>query len=182
MHPKENLMLKIIAIGTGVVLAALLVFAATRPDTFRVERSVLVKAPPEKIFSLLNDFHNWTAWSPYEKIDPSMKRSYGGPVSGQGSNYGWEGRGKAGAGRMVIMESAPGSKISIQLDFSKPFESRNIAEFTLLPQGQATQVTWAMHGPSPFIAKLMGVIFNMDRMIGKDFEIGLENLKTIAEK
>ena len=175
-------MLKIIAIGTGLVLAALLVFAATRPDTFRVERSALIKAPPEKIFPLINDFHSWTAWSPYEKLDPAMKRSYGGPVSGQGSTYGWEGRGKAGAGRMVMMESAPGSKISIQLDFTKPFESRNIAEFTLLQQGLATQVTWAMSGPSPFIAKLMGVIFNMDRMIGRDFEIGLENLKTIAEK
>ena len=175
-------MLKIIALTTGFLLAALLVFATTRPDNFRVERSTLIKAPPEKIFALLNDFRRWTAWSPYEKLDPAMKRSYGGPVSGQGSSYAWDGSGKAGAGRMEITQSAPASKISIQLDFSKPFEGHNIAEFTLLPQGQATQVTWAMHGPSPFIAKLMGIFFNMDKMIGKDFETGLDNLKTIAEK
>lgn len=175
-------MLKIIAITIGFLLAALLVFATTRPDNFRVERSTLIKAPPEKIFALVNDFHRWTAWSPYEKLDPAMKRSYGGPDSGQGSSYAWDGSGKAGAGRMEITQSAPASKISIQLDFSKPFEGHNIAEFTLLPQGQATQVTWAMHGPSPFIAKLMGIFFNMDKMIGKDFETGLDKLKTIAEK
>lgn len=173
---------KIIALAAGLLIVALLLFALTRSDTFRVERSIVVKAPPEKIFAYLNDFHSWTAWSPYEKLDPAMKHTFGGPASGQGSSYAWEGRGKAGAGRMEIMQSSPASKVSIQLDFSKPFKGHNTAEFTLLPQGQATQVTWAMYGPSAFITKLMGLFFNMDRMIGKDFEVGLENLKALAEK
>ena len=175
-------MLKILTLAIGGSLAVLLLYAATRPGSFRVERSTLVKAPPEKIFALINDFHNWTTWSPYEKMDPVMTRTYGGPVSGLGSHYAWDGSGKAGSGRMEIRESVPASKIIIQLDFSKPFQAHNIAEFTLQPQGQGTQVTWAMHGPSPFVAKLMGVFFSMDKMVGKDFAAGLENIKTLAEK
>ncbi|MGH6639933.1 MAG: SRPBCC family protein [Polaromonas sp.] len=175
-------MLKIIAIIIGALLAGLLIFAATTPDTFRVQRQASIKAPPEKIFPLINDFHQWGAWSPYEKLDPAMKRTYSGADLGKGAVYAWDGTGKAGAGRMMILEASPASKVAIQLDFIKPFEARNTAEFTLQAQGDSTSVTWAMYGPSPYIAKLMGVFFNMDSMIGKDFEAGLVNLKTAAEK
>ena len=173
---------KIIALTALLLIAGVLVFAATRPDTFRVERSITVNAPPEKIFPLINDFHGWKTWSPYEKIDPSMNRRYSGASSGKGSIYEWAGQGKSGAGRMEIVESQAPAKIGIKLDFSVPFESHNRAEFAMLAQGQATKLIWSMDGPSPYISKLMGVFFNMDRMIGRDFEIGLANLKTIAEK
>jgi len=175
-------MLRKIALVVVLAIAVLLVFAATRPDTFRVERTARIDAPAEKIFPLIDDFHRWGAWSPYEKLDPGMKRSFGGAASGKGATYAWQGNGQAGAGRMEIVESAPSSKVAIQLDFIEPFEGHNMAEFTLQPQGGATQVTWAMHGPSPYVARLMGIFFNMDRMIGKDFEAGLANLKAATEK
>jgi carbon monoxide dehydrogenase subunit G len=175
-------MLRKIALVVVLAIAVLLVFAATRPDTFRVERTARIDAPAEKIFPLIDDFHRWGAWSPYEKLDPGMKRSFGGAASGKGASYAWQGNGQAGAGRMEIVESAPSSKVAIQLDFIEPFEGHNMAEFTLQPQGSATQVTWAMHGPSPYVARLMGIFFNMDRMIGKDFEAGLANLKAATEK
>ncbi|CAA2108336.1 SRPBCC family protein [Variovorax paradoxus] len=175
-------MLRKIALVVVLAIAVLLVFAATRPDTFRVERTARIEAPAEKIFPLIDDFHRWGAWSPYEKLDPGMKRSFGGSASGKGATYAWQGNGQAGAGRMEIVESAPSSKVAIQLDFIEPFEGHNMAEFTLQPQGGATQVTWAMHGPSPYVARLMGIFFNMDRMIGKDFEAGLANLKAATEK
>jgi len=175
-------MLRKIALVVVLAIAVLLVFAATRPDTFRVERTARIDAPAEKIFPLIDDFHRWGAWSPYEKLDPGMKRSFGGAASGKGATYAWQGNGQAGAGRMEIVESAPSSKVAIQLDFIEPFEGHNMAEFTLQPQGSATQVTWAMHGPSPYVARLMGIFFNMDRMIGKDFEAGLANLKAATEK
>ena len=175
-------MLKKIALVILALAAIVLIYAATRPGTFRVERTARIAAPPEKIFPLINDFHRWGEWSPYEKLDPGMKRTFGGASAGKGATYAWEGNDKAGAGRMEILESAPSSKISIKLDFTKPFEARNMAEFTLQPQGGETQVTWAMHGPSPYVAKLMGIFFNMDQMIGKDFETGLANLKTASVK
>lgn len=175
-------MFKTIALIVVAAIAALLIFAATRPDTFRVERTARINAPAEKIFPLIDDFHRWGTWSPYEKLDPDMQRSFGGSASGKGATYAWESKGKAGAGRMEITESTPSSKIAINLDFTRPMEGHNVAEFTLQPQGDATQVTWSMHGPSPFVAKLMGIFFNMDQMIGKDFETGLANLKTATEK
>ena len=175
-------MLKSIAIAVVVLVMAVLVFAATRPDDFRVQRSTVVNAAPERILPLITDFHRWAEWSPYEKLDPAMKRSYGGAASGKGATYAWEGNSKAGAGTMEITESQPASKVAIKLDFVKPFEGHNTAEFTLQPQGGATQVTWAMYGPSPYMAKLMGIFFDMDQMIGKDFEAGLANLKSATEK
>lgn len=175
-------MLKTIVIAIGVLLAALLGWAATKPDTFRVERSATIKAPPEKLLPLISDFRNWRAWSPYEDLEPGMKRTLSGPPSGKGAVYAWEGEGKAGAGRMEITEVAPASRVTIQLDFSKPFESHNTAEFTMQPQGDATKLTWAMYGPNPYMAKLMQLFFDMDTMVGKDFETGLANLKTTAEK
>lgn len=174
-------MLKIIAIVIVVAIVAVLGFAATRPDTFRVQREIDIKAPPEKVFALIDDLHRWTAWSPWEKRDPAMKRTYGGPVSGKGANYAWDGSREVGAGRMEIVDAASPSSIQIQLDFLKPFEAHNTAEFTLKPAGDGTHVTWAMYGPSPFISKVMGLFFSMDAMIGKDFEAGLANLKSAAQ-
>lgn len=174
-------MIKIIAITVVVLLAAVLGFAATRPDTFSVQRTATIQAPAEKIVPLLTDFHRWGSWSPYEKLDPAMKRTYSGAAAGEGAVYEWAGNSKAGAGRMEILDSSP-SKVAIQLDFIKPMEGHNRAEFTLEPAGNTTRVTWAMHGPSPYVAKVVGVFMNMDNMVGKDFETGLANLKTIAEQ
>jgi uncharacterized protein YndB with AHSA1/START domain len=175
-------MFKKIAIAVVILVTALLGFAATKPDTLRVQRVTSIKAPPEKLFPFIADFHQWGAWSPYEKLDPTMKRTYTGPVNGKGAVYEWEGQGKAGAGRMEITDASPASKVTIKLDFIKPFEGHNIAEFTLEPSGGSTSVMWAMYGPNPYLAKVMSVFVNMDNMIGKDFETGLANLKTIAEQ
>ena len=174
-------MFRTIAIVAILALAALLIFAATRPDSFRVERATSIKAPPEKVFALINDLRRWDAWSPYDKKDPAMKRTLSGAASGPGAVYEWDGNQEIGKGRMEITDSSPPSKITIRLDFVKPFEAHNVVEFTLRPQDEATLVTWAMHGPSPYISKLMGIFFSMDEMIGKDFEAGLANLRTVAE-
>lgn len=175
-------MLKKILIAVVVLIAAILVYAATRPDTFRVERSAAIKAPPEKVFALVNDFKRWDAWSPWEKKDPSMRRSWGDATTGQGASYSWEGNKDVGQGRMEITESIPSSKISIKLEFVKPFEARNTVDFTLQSKGDTTHVTWAIYGPSPYISKLIGIFCSMDSMIGKDFEAGLADLKAVAEK
>jgi uncharacterized protein YndB with AHSA1/START domain len=172
----------IIAVVLAIAIAIILILAATKPDRFSVQRATTVKAPPEKIFSLINDFHQWGAWSPYESKDPAMKRSYSGAASGEGAVYAWEGNKNVGSGRMEILDSSAPSKIVIKLDFFTPFEAHNTAEFTMLPQGDATNVTWLMHGPLPFMGKIMHVFINMDRMVGKDFEIGLANLKRLTEK
>jgi uncharacterized protein YndB with AHSA1/START domain len=165
-----------------LLAAAILVLAATRPPAFVVKRSIIIAAPPERIFALIADFHCWALWSPYEKLDPAMKKTFAGPPSGVGAIYEWSGAGKAGAGRMEIVDAPPPSKVSIKLDFSKPFEAHNIAEFTLTPRGGATEATWSMSGANPFMFKLMSLVLNMDKMIGKDFETGLAQLKAIAEK
>ena len=175
-------MFKIIAIAVLVVLVAILIFATTKPDNFRVERSTTIKAAPERVFALINDFQRWTSWSPYEKKDPGMKRTYSGAASGTGAIYEWDGDKNVGKGRMEITESTPSSRIVIKLDFLAPFEAHNTAEFTLQAQGDSTQVTWAMYGPANFMSKLMSVFFSMDKMIGDDFAIGLANLKAAAEQ
>lgn len=175
-------MLAIIVIFVVVVIVGVLVFAATRPDTFRVQRQTMIKASPGKIFGYINDFHNWAAWSPWEKMDPALQRSFSGAPSGKGSVYEWMGNRKVGQGRMEIVESLPSSTILIKLDFIKPFEGHNMAEFTLAAQEDMTLVTWAMYGPSPYITKLMGLFFNMDALIGKDFEAGLATMKMRAEQ
>src|SRR5258705_6463951 len=176
----------IIAVVLAIAIAILLILAATKPDTFTVRRATTVKAPPETIFPLINDFHQWGTWSPYETKDPAMKRSYSGAASGNGAVYAWEGNKNVGSGRMEILDSSVPSKIVIKLDFFAPFEGHNTAEFTMLPQGDVTvattNVTWLMHGPAPFMSKVMQVFINMDNMIGKDFEIGLANLKRLSEK
>jgi carbon monoxide dehydrogenase subunit G len=175
-------MFKKIAVAFAVIVALLLAYAATRPDSFRVERSASIKAPPEKVFALINDFHHWTQWSPWENIDPGLKRTYSGSANGKGTAYAWEGDNKVGSGRMEIMDTTPPSKITIKLDFLKPFEAHNTAEFTLEGKGDTTNITWAMHGPSPYLAKVIGVFMSMDTMVSKDFEKGLANLKAVAEK
>jgi hypothetical protein len=174
-------MFKKIALVVVILLATPLVIAATKPDTFRVQRATSINAPPEKIFAHINDFHNWVAWSPYEHLDPTMKKTYSGPASGKGAVYEWDGNDKAGAGRMEITDTSPPSKVTIKLDFIKPFEAHNLVEFTLVPLGGSTDVTWDMHGSSPYLFKLMCLFMNMDEMIGKDFETGLANLKARAE-
>ena len=174
-------MLKTIVVIVVGLIVAVLGFAATRPNALRVQRAASIKAPPEKIFPLINDLRRWTAWSPYEKKDPALKRIHGGAPDGKGAVYEWEGNKEVGKGRMEITDSAPPLKDTIKLDFIKPFEGHNIAEFTLEPRGDATNVTWTMHGPMPFVSKLMSVFINLDRMIGADFEAGLANLKAAAE-
>ena len=174
-------MIKIIAIMVVVLIAAVFIYAATKPDTFRVERAASIKAPPEKIFALINDLHSMQTWSAWEKVDPGMKRTHSGAASGKGAVYEWEGNKEIGQGRMEITESSP-SRVSIRMDFIQPFAARNTVEFTLKPEGDATRVTQAIFGPSPYISKLMGLVCSMDKMIGGKFEESLAELKTIAEK
>jgi uncharacterized protein YndB with AHSA1/START domain len=171
----------VIAVILALAIAAVLILAATKPDTFSVRREIDIKAPPETIFPLINDFHQWGSWSPYENKDPAMQRSFAGANSGKGAVYGWEGDKNVGSGRMEITDTTAPTKIVIKLDFFKPFEAHNTAEFTMLPQDGATHVTWLMHGPCPFMGKIMHVFMNIDSMVGKDFAVGLANLKRLTE-
>jgi uncharacterized protein YndB with AHSA1/START domain len=178
-------MRRILAIvGAVVVLAvaAILIYAATKPDSFRVERSMAMNAPAEKIFPYIEGLKRWTEWSPYEGRDPQMKRTYGGAQSGRGAVYEWDGNDQVGKGRMEIVDSKPPNKVVIKLDFLKPFEGHNTAELTVEPSGGQTIVTWAMYGPSTFMTKLIGTFMDMDDMIGRDFAAGLAKLKTVVEK
>ncbi|MDR3499501.1 MAG: SRPBCC family protein [Parvibaculum sp.] len=171
----------VIAAVIAVAIAALFIYAATRPDSFSIQRSATIKAGPERIFGFIDDFREWTKWSPYEQVDADLKRSYSGAEHGVGAVYSWSGK-KIGDGRMEILESDAPSRIVIKLDFMSPFEAHNIAQFTLSPKGDATEVTWEMHGPSSFFSKVAGVFFNIDKIVGKDFEAGLNNLKAAAEQ
>jgi Polyketide cyclase / dehydrase and lipid transport len=164
----------------GGLIVAALGFAASKPDTFRIERSARMNASPDRIASNISDFHQWSAWSPWEKLDPDLKRTYSGASTGKGAVYDWTGNKKVGTGRMEVLDVQPG-KVTIKLDFLKPFEAHNITEFSLAPAGGGTNVTWAMHGASPFVAKVFGLVYNMDKTVGADFERGLANLKQVAE-
>jgi hypothetical protein len=150
-------------------------------DTFRIVRSATIAAPPERIAPHIQDFHAWEKWSPYEKLDPNMKKTFSGAERGTGASYAWEGNSKAGAGTMTIADATP-QKISIALHFTKPMRSENTAEFTLDPDGTGTRVTWTMVGPKNLMMKVMGIFMNMDKMIGQAFEEGLANLKGLVEK
>ncbi|WP_304175758.1 SRPBCC family protein [Phenylobacterium aquaticum] len=174
-------MLKYIVLAVIVVIAAVLAYAASRPNGFKYQRTTLIHAPAEKIFALINDFHAWAGWSPYEKLDPAMARTYSGPASGLGAAYGWESGGKAGVGSMEITAVKPAAQIVIRLIFTKPFAASNTATFDLVPEADGTRVTWTMEGANPFIAKLMGLVFSMDKMVGGDFETGLASLKAQCE-
>ncbi|RAZ85420.1 polyketide cyclase [Mesorhizobium hawassense] len=165
-----------------VIVAAVLAYAATRPNDFVVTRSASIKAPAEAIFPLINDFKRWPEWSPFEKLDPQMQRTLSGTDSGKGAAYAWEGNSKAGKGRMEITGSVPSSLVSMKLDFEKPFRANNTVDFSLSPSGDGTTVTWAMRGARPFIAKLMGLFMDFDTLVGKDFEAGLDNLRRATER
>jgi len=175
-------MFKTVLIVVVVLIAAILVYAATMPDDFRVQRTTSIKASPEKIFALINDLQRWDSWSPWEKMDPAMQRTFSGATAGKGAVYAWQGNSKVGEGRMEIADASPPSRVMIKLDFIKPIEGHNTAEFTLDPKGDSTNVTWSMYGPSAYIAKVIGVFASMDKMIGKEFETGLANMKAVAER
>jgi hypothetical protein len=156
-------------------------YVSTRPDTFRVQRSAVIDAPPAGIYPFIEDFRRFALWSPYEKLDPGMTRTFSGAKRGKGAVYEWHGKAAAGKGRMEIAHTSAPHMVVIRLDFVKPFETHNIVEFTLQEEGGATRVTWSMRGANPYIAKMIQLIFNMDRLVGKDFETGLLNLKALVE-
>jgi hypothetical protein len=177
-------MFSIFAIIGLIVIAAfalILIIAATKPNDFRVERSITVNASPAKVAALINNFHNWPSWSPWAKLDPNMKITYSGVPGAVGSGYAWEGNAKVGKGSMKLADVDP-AKTTIQLDFVAPFEGHNTTEFLYTPQGSATKVDWVMYGPSAFFpGKLMSVFIPMDKMMGPTFEQGLDSLKSVAE-
>jgi len=174
-------MLNIIGIVLVLAVAGVLIYAAMQPDAFRIERSTTVNAPPERIYPHIVDFRAWAAWSPWEKKDPAMKRTFSGADSGVGAAYGWEGNKNVGSGKMEITEATAPGKVVIRLEFLKPFAATNAAEFTLRPQGGSTTVNWAMTGKANFLSKVMCVFMSMDKMVGPDFEAGLASLKVVAE-
>ena len=172
---------KVALVVLAMAVAGVLAFAATKPDSFTVQRSASIKAPPEKISAVLTDFRGWGAWSPWEKMDPAMKRTYSGAPKGKGAVYAWAGNSEVGEGSMTLTEAGP-TRVALDLDFVKPFEGHNKVVFTLVPKGELTEVTWAMNGPSPYITKVIQVFCDMDGMIGQLFESGLANLKAVTEK
>ena len=174
----------IIAVAIAAVLAFVLIFAATRPDTFRVQRALTIDAAPDKIFPLIDDFHHWPGWAPQDNEDPSMKRTYSGSALGTGAVSDWDSSGNAGKGRMSIIESTPPTKVVVKVDFVKPFAAHNLNEFILEPivgPEPATKVTWSMQGSNLYVMKVMSIFVNMDRVMGKHFESGLNRLKKAAE-
>jgi uncharacterized protein YndB with AHSA1/START domain len=175
-------MLKIIAIVIALLIAAVFIYATTKPNAFRIERSIAINATPETISTYLTDFKQWTVWSPWEEKDPTMARTYSGAPSGKGAIYGWVGNKNVGTGRMEVLDVQP-QKITIKLDFLSPFEAHNTAEYVMLPQSDGTTLlTWAMFGPSNYISKVMTTVFSMEKMVGPDFETGLAKLKVAAEQ
>lgn len=175
-------MIKTIALVLLAALGLFLVFAATRPDTFRVERSRVISAPPDRVYGLIHDLRQFNTWNPYERKDPAAKGQYSATTTGPGARYAWQGD-KVGTGSMEIVDAAAPSRVAMKLDFVAPFEAHNEVEFTLQPEASgATRVTWAMYGPVPYLAKIAHLVFNMDRMVGQDFEDGLANLQAVAQK
>ena len=166
----------------AIPIVAFLAIAASRPNTFSLSRNMDMKAPPEKIFVHLNDFKNWGAWSPWEKMDLNLQRNFSGSASGKGAKYAWVGNKKVGEGNMEITRSVPSSNIELNLNFLKPFKASNVTEFKIMPKGGVTNLNWEMRGPLNLVMKVMHMFMNMDKMVGKDFEAGLANLKAIVEK
>jgi len=175
-------MLKIIGIVVALAVAGILVAAAMQPDSFSVTRSITINAPAGRVYPHIVDFRAWANWSPWEKLDPAMKRTFTGSESGKGAAYEWDGNSKVGAGRMEITDAVAPGRVVVALHFLKPMEANNVAEFNLDPRGETTQVTWTMRGPSSFVTKLFGVFVSMDRMLGGYFETGLASLKAVAEQ
>ena len=173
--------LKVVLLVVVLAAGAVLAIAATKPDQYHVERSATIAAAPETVFEQLNDFHRWEAWSPWEKLDPAMKRTFTGPESGRDAIYSWVGNDKVGEGRMTITESEPDAHIGIRLEFIKPWTETCDVDFALSPEGEQTKVTWSMDGRHSYTSKVMCVFMDMDKMIGNDYEKGLDQLKHLAE-
>jgi hypothetical protein len=172
---------KVILLVIVIGVVAVLGLAATKPDKYHVERTASISAAPAVVFAQVNNFHRWDAWSPWEKLDPAMKRTFTGPESGNDASYGWVGNDKVGEGRMTITESQPDAHVGIRLEFIKPWTETCQSDFALAPEGDATKVTWAMDGTHTYVSKIFCVFMDMDKMIGTDFEKGLTQLKTVAE-
>ena len=164
----------------AAAVALLLIYVWFKPKAFRVERSALISASPEKIHALIDDFRQWNGWSPWEEMDPEMKKTFTGPTAGVGAAYAWQGP-KSGEGNMLITGSDPKSGISLDLNFTKPMKANNKTDFLLTPDGSATRVKWAMYGEQDFMGRLFTTFMSMDKMVGKDFEKGLGKLKALAE-
>jgi len=175
-------MLKKILLALAALIAVVLIVAAFQPAEFQVSRSTLISAPPAALFAEVNELPRWKNWSPYEKLDPAMKRTFEGPAAGVGAVYAWDGNSQAGAGRMTVTESQPAAKVAIRLDFSKPLEGTSDVAFTFAPEGGQTRVTWAMTGHNGYIGKIFCLFMNMDKLVGGQFEEGLANLKSLAER
>jgi hypothetical protein len=171
-------MLKKIALALVLILVGLAVFVATRPAEFRIVRSRTVAAPPDVVHAYVNDLHKWPEWSPWEKLDPAMKREYSGAPAGPGAAYHWSGNDDVGEGRMTITDSRPPQSVTIRLEFLKPFAATNTTQFDFAPSGSGTNVTWAMTGHNNFMAKAFSAFMDMDEMVGADFEKGLAGLDT----
>lgn len=170
-----------ILIGIVAVILLFAIIVSIQPALFRIVRSATMTAPPARVFEQVNDFHNWKAWSPWAKIDPAMKETYEGPPAGVGAKYSWDGNKQVGAGRMTITDSKPSSDIRILLEFLRPFATTNSVHFAFKPQGSQTGVEWIMEGKKNFISKAFCMFFNMDKMVGADFEKGLAQMKAIVE-
>lgn len=175
-------MLSTLLLTLVLACGAVLALTASRPPSFHLSRSILIQAPPARPFALVSDFRRWCEWSPWEDLDPAMRREYGGAPSGVDSTYGWQGNSKTGAGVMRITAVEPDRSIVIRLEFTRPFAAVNTAEFAFQPRGDATEVTWSMHGPLDFKSRLIGIFFSMERMVGPMFEKGLAALKVAAER
>jgi carbon monoxide dehydrogenase subunit G len=174
-------MLTKILIGVAVVLVLLVIVIATRPTRFRYVRSTKIAAPPATVFALVNNFRRWQTWSPWENLDPNLQRTYEGPSSGAGAVYSWVGNKNVGEGRMTLVESRPNERIDLKLEFFKPFTATNSADFVFKPVGDQTEVTWSMEGDYNFMTKAIGLVMNMEKMCGGQFEEGLAKMKQVAE-
>ena len=174
-------MLKFILIGFAVIIVVVAVVVAMQPDDFRVTRSTTVSAPAAVVFAQVNDLQKWEAWNPWQKKDPAMKLTFSGPPAGPGASYSWAGNNEVGEGRLTITESRPGELVRLKLEFMKPFAATNTAEFTFKPEGERTNVTWAMQGNNNFFAKALHLVMNMDKMVGGEFEKGLVDMKAAVE-
>lgn len=175
-------MLRKLLLGVVVLIAAVLLLATRQPETFSVERRIVVNAPPERVFAQINDFHAWEAWSPWAKLDPAMQATYSGAAQGVGAVYDWRGNSDVGEGRMAIKSATAPSEVMIALDFLTPFESHNVTTFMLTPTESGTEVIWMMKGNAEYVTKLMTMFVSMDKMVGPDFSRGLEQLKTVVER
>jgi len=175
-------MLTTVLIVVAVLILIFVVLVAMQPNEFRVTRSTSIAAPPPVVFGLVNDFHEWDAWSPWAKMDPNATNTFEDSAAGQGAIFAWSGNKKVGEGRMTILESRPHELIRIKLEFFKPFKCSNTAEFTFEPEAGGTHVTWSMFGKNLLMGKIFGLFMNMDKMVGKDFEKGLAAIKSTAEQ